>query len=95
MLKALKEKKMQKMYTVKDEASQTFIKPFCFATDRDAIEGFRNVCNDDDSQYAKFPQDFTLVGLGSYDEQSGTITLLDEKITIARALDLVGKDKVQ
>ncbi len=86
---------MQKMYTVQDLASQTFIKPFCFSTDRDAIEGFKNVCNDEDSQYAKFPQDFILVGLGTYCEQSGTIKLLDEKITVARALDLAKKDKEQ
>lgn len=84
---------MMKIYTVKDEASQTFLKPFCFPTDRDAIEGFKNVCQDETTQYAKYPADYNLISIASFDEQSGLLEVSDQK-TIARAINMVGQSKM-
>lgn len=78
---------MMKLYTVKDLASETFIKPFCFATDRDAKEGFKHVCNDPETPYSKFPADFELHSIGSFDERTGVLTVSSEKI--ARAVDMI------
>lgn len=79
------------IYTVNDLASQTYLKPFCFATDRDAIEGFKHVCNDDETPYSKHPQDFNLISLGSFDERTGLLSVSDEKMCVARALDMKEK----
>lgn len=59
------------IYSVKDLVSKTFIKPFGIPTDRDAIDGFRMVCNEKDTPYNKFPQDYVLVKLGKFDERTG------------------------
>ncbi len=81
------------IYTINDLASQTFLRPFCMPTDRDAIEGFKHVCNEDDTQYSKHPQDFNLISLGSFDERTGILSISDERTLVARALEL--KDKEQ
>lgn len=61
------------IYSVKDRESKTFINPFAMQTDRDAKEGFRQVVNDDKSPYAKFPDDYELLKLGTFDPRSGEI----------------------
>lgn len=76
------------VYTIKDLASETFLRPFCMPTDRDAIEGFKHVCNEDDTQYSNHPQDFNLVSIGNFDERTGLLTVLTPHVTTARAVDL-------
>lgn len=76
------------LFTVKDHESQTFITPFSFATKRDAIEGFRIVCNDEKAPYSKFPKDYTLMALGEFDEKTG-LYKTHEPTTIINATELV------
>lgn len=79
-----------KLFTVHDSASDTFIPPFCMTTERDAIDSFRHVVqNEKQSAYAKFPSDFTLVYLGDFDQQNGSITLLVEKKHLVNASKFV------
>ncbi len=76
------------IYTVQDLASKTSIKPFAFLTDRDAIEGFKHVCNDEKTPYAKHPADYNLCLIGSFNEQTGILKPSDPKI-IARAINMI------
>jgi hypothetical protein len=81
---------MLNIYTVHDQASNTYVKPFLFLTDRDAIEGFRHVCNDEKTPYAQHPADYNLCSLGNFDEQSGILTPSAPHI-LKRAVDLIPK----
>lgn len=83
------------IYTIVDLAAQTHLKPFCFPTDRDAIQGFKHAISLDDSQYAQAPADYNLLRIGQFDILSGTVCPLDEKLTVARALDLLDKPTEQ
>lgn len=81
------------LFTVKDTESQTHIAPFVMKTKRDAIEGFRMVCNDEKTDYFKFPNDFMLMCIGKFDEKEGKVTPLEPvKIAIAKDLKLEGND---
>lgn len=62
---------MINLYSVKDAEAQIYIKPFGMQTDRDAIDGFRHVCNEEESPYYKHPKDYSLVKLGKFDERTG------------------------
>jgi hypothetical protein len=73
---------MYKLFTVHDRASDTYIKPFCMETERDAIEGFKEVCKDEKTNYHKYPEDFTLLYLGSYNPRTAEFDLGDKKILI-------------
>lgn len=81
---------MLNIYTVHDQASQTYIKPFMLITDRDAIEGFKYVCNDEETPYAKHPADYNLCNIGTFDEQTGILKPASPKV-IARAINLKAK----
>lgn len=82
---------MTRLFTVKDQVSNTYIKPFALPTKRDAIDGFRRVVNEEESPYNKHPQDYFLYELGSFDERTGKIEILPESIMIAPAVDLLTK----
>lgn len=79
---------MKNIYTVYDKASETHIAPFAMNTDRDAIEGFRLVTNEKDTPYNKFPADYTLIKIGSFDDRTGNLKLLDHN-ELACAADLI------
>lgn len=78
-----------KLFTVHDKASGTFIAPFPMKTERDAREGFRVVTNDKESPYNKFPADYTLIELGSFDERTGEITVHPDKVILVNAAALI------
>lgn len=61
---------MMNLYTVKDHVAKTYLPPFTLPTNRDAIDGFKMVCNDEKTNYNKFPEDYSLMALGSYDERT-------------------------
>lgn len=75
------------IYTVKDLASETFLKPFPMLTDRDAKDGFAHVINEPKTPYYEHPQDYILMSLGSFDERTGVLSVSDPK-TVVRAVDL-------
>lgn len=78
---------MMNLYTVKDLASETYLKPFAMLTDRDAKDGFAHVINEEETPYNKHPQDYILMSLGMFDERTGLLQVSDPK-NIARAIDL-------
>lgn len=75
--------KMKNLYTVKDQVSETYLPPFAYACDRDAIDAFRMAANDSDSPYNKHPSDFLLVSIGEYDERSAKITAKSPELIIS------------
>ena len=58
-----------------------------------AIREFGEECRKPESIYNKFPEDFELVELGTYDNQNGKIKLHKDIIVIARAKDYAKKSK--
>lgn len=70
------------LYTVKDSESETFIPPFCMQTDRDAVDGFKTVCQDPNTQYHKFPKDFSLYHIGEFDARTGNLKLKNQTLLI-------------
>lgn len=61
------------LFTVHDQESNTYLPPFTMKTVRDAIEGFRQVVNDEKTDYNKFPKDFKLVKLGEFNQLTAEI----------------------
>jgi hypothetical protein len=74
------------IYAVKDLVSQHTNAPFAVPTDRDAIEGFKNVALDESTQISKFPTDFILYKVGVYNSSSMKIDRIEPE-QLARALD--------
>ncbi|ALS03691.1 VP5 [Gokushovirus WZ-2015a] len=64
---------MNVICTVYDQKARLFSAPFTSATEETAIRDFARAVSDTRSMVDKFPQDYELHCLGSFDEVSGEI----------------------
>lgn len=62
-----------KMFSVHDSKAEAYFNPIFFKTAGEAIRAFETTCRDVESQFNKYPADFTLVELGEYNEQDASI----------------------
>ena len=63
----------KQMYSMLDHTSQVFLNPLTFINDADAIRWFTTVVNDEkqDTNPAKYPEQFTLYRMMDYDDKTG------------------------
>lgn len=80
---------MKKIYTVHDIKAEAYLAPFFVPTAGLAIRTFAETCNTPDHDFSKYPEDYTLMELGDYDETTGLITAHPAPIAIGKALDFV------
>lgn len=78
---------MIKLYSVLDKQSKTTQNPFSFQTHRDAIDGLRQVVNDENTTISKHSDDFDLYFLGEYDPRKMEFNISHPE-KIASASDL-------
>ena len=76
---------MIKLYAVKDIQAGTTASPFSFQTNRDAIDGLRQVANDESTSIGKHPADFELYLLGEYDPREMMFDLQKPELIIGAA----------
>ena len=63
---------MQKnLYTIFDKKSGTFMQPFVELTDGTATRQCMDLLAQQNSPFAKYPDDFTLMKIGAWDEVEG------------------------
>lgn len=63
----------KQLYSIFDSKSGIYAAPFVETNKGSAIRAINELIARGDSTPAKYPEDFQLVHLGSYDEQSGQI----------------------
>jgi hypothetical protein len=70
---------INKMYSLLDTKSQTFLKPLSFVNDGDAIRWFTTVVNNTEKNElpALYPEQFILYRIADYDDQFGTFVARD------------------
>lgn len=84
---------ISKIYSIRDSKAEIFNFPFFQKTHGEAERTFLQLVNDETTQIGKFPEDFDLYYLGTYDDQSGKVDVLDTPQHITKAISLVGKLK--
>lgn len=80
-----------KMYSVYDSKVEAYMKPFYMRARGEAIRSFAQEVNRSDSDLGKYPADFTLFEIGTFDESTCKLDVFEAKISIGTALDF--KDK--
>lgn len=66
-----------KIFTIYDEKTEVYERPFCMATSAAALRVFADMVNDKgDNLISTHPSDFYLYEIGSFDVEDGTIELL-------------------
>lgn len=66
---------MLNMFTVYDSKAETYLRPFSMLTKGEAIRGFITTLNDGQSEMSKYPADFTLFHVGTFDPKNCEIKL--------------------
>jgi len=75
-----------KIYSIRDQKAEYFTQPFFKKTHGEAERDFHQLVNDEKSQLNKFPEDFDLYHLGTYDDETGKMTPLDTPQHITKAV---------
>jgi hypothetical protein len=60
-------------FTVYDSAAQHYLEPFFAPSVEFAIREFRSAVNTPEHQFNKFPEDFTLFHIGTFEPESGVL----------------------
>jgi len=78
---------VNKMYTVYDSKAEAFLVPFFMRTKGEALRAWQQAVNDEQTQFSKYPSDFTLFEIGEYDDSTGTVVMHEAKISLGSALE--------
>lgn len=70
------------IYSVRDEAVESFGVPFFSATEAGATRSFRMVCNDPSSTVHHCPGDFALYHIGEFDDENGLFNPIHPALVI-------------
>lgn len=77
-----------KLFAVRDVKADAFGAPHSIATKGLALRGFADTCADERSEFAKYPDDYMLYEIGTYDPNSGQLEShrLPELVASARSI---------
>jgi hypothetical protein len=80
---------MQKVnvYSVRDAKAEVYNQPYCLKNHALAIRSFQEHCENPQTEWHKYPEDFTLFQIGEYHTETGKLTPLDSPVQIAQAVD--------
>lgn len=74
---------MIELFSVYDSAAAKFMDIFCAPTIDFALRGFKEACMTEGHQFSRFPEDYVLWKVGSFDSDKGTVV---EEIAVKVAL---------
>lgn len=81
------------IYVLHDKKAKIYGVPLATRNEVEMVRNITTVVNiHDDSMLYRYPDDFDLYLLGTYDDNTGTITLLSEKEFILNCLSVKGED---
>lgn len=79
------------LFSVYDVKAEAYGKPFFIDSRGLALRSFSEVASDLTSEIGKYPSDFTLFELGSYDVRTGFFDLHKTPISLGVAIEFVSK----
>lgn len=76
-----------KIFTVYDSKTQAYLPPFFTRSTGEALRMFETAANNQDHQFCQYSSDYTLFEIGSYDDLTAQITMLESKISLGTAIE--------
>lgn len=83
-----------KIFTVYDSKVESYMNPFFCKSVGEALRSFQEIANDKNHQIGKYPADFTLFEIGTYNDENGRIEMFDALKSIGLALEYVRQEPV-
>lgn len=79
------------IYAIYDKAVNAYMRPFFLQADGQAMRAFGDMANDKDHDIGRHPEDFSLFRIGSFDDNSGEIEVIDAQC-LGRAHEIARKE---
>lgn len=76
----------QKIFSIRDAKAGVFYSPFYKTTHGEAERDFHSAVNDKNTTLNKYPEDFDLYYLGTYDTNEGKFESLDTPLHVKKAI---------
>lgn len=86
---------MQTIFQVFDSKAETYHQPFFAQATGAGLRSFSAACNNPEHDFNRYPADFTLFEIGTYDTQTGDITTYPAKKSMGLALDFIDESAPQ
>lgn len=83
-----------KIFSIQDIKAKAFLPPFFLPEQGQATRTFGDCVNDPKHQFGRHPHDYTLFGIGTFDDETGTITV-EDKFAIGNGLEFVVEPQQQ
>jgi len=77
-----------KMYSIRDSKAEVYNTPFYQRSHGEAERAFTQLVGDDKSTVSKFPEDYDLYYLGTWDDQTGKGEVLDTPQHVVKAINV-------
>lgn len=77
------------LVSVRDVVSKSYDHPRCFRTVGEAVRAFEQTCKDPKSSFAQNPSDYMMEQIGSFDELSGHIDVLEKPLLLTTAKQIL------
>jgi len=76
------------IYSIFDTASGTYQRPMFARADGEIMREFQNISNDDNHPCGEHPEDYSLIRLGNFNDQTGQVINEDNEC-LATGLEMV------
>lgn len=86
---------MVKLFTVYDSKAEAYMHPFVMRSRGEALRAWESEVNNEQSNFSRFPADFTLFEIGVFDEASGSVTMYESKVSLGVAVEFKKKSVEQ
>jgi len=80
---------IKNLYSVYDTKSNSFCNPFVSQNDATALRDFTHVANDNSTEIGRYPADFALFRVASFDFESAVVKSEPTPVNLALASTLV------
>ena len=78
-----------KIFSIHDAAAKSYIAPFFLPEEGQAIRGFKSAVNNPDHAFGQWPNDYSLMQIGEFDDQTCTITMLQTMKPLGNGLNFL------
>jgi len=82
-----------KAYSVRDQKGEIFHPPFYKKTHGEAERDFMELCRDEKSMTHKYPEDYDLYFIGTYDDHTGKFVPVDTPQHIIKGVQVISRWK--
>lgn len=80
---------LHKMHCVYDSAAHAFLPPFFTQTTDQAIRAFRDLANDKNHNFGRYPSDYTLFFVGDWEDADASFVCPATPVSLGKALEFV------